>query len=253
MIKTSTRDTSPVAVPKSIAARSIDVTKEFGSGATRISVLRGADFQAEFGEMTFLVGPSGCGKTTLISVLAGLLTASSGKVEVLGKSLDQLRGGRLVDFRLQNIGFIFQQFNLLPTLSAAENAAIPLLLRGQGFSSAVRQSGAMLEQLGIKEQKNKFPSQMSGGQQQRVAIARALVHDPKLVICDEPTASLDAESGQKVMNLLRELAVADDRAVIVVTHDDRIFRYADRIAHMSDGKITDVDRTTATTTDGDPS
>jgi len=225
-----------------VAARCIGVTKEFGSGPTRIRVLRGVDFQATFGEMTFLVGPSGCGKTTLISVIAGLLTANAGQVEVLGTALSTLRGGRLVDFRGKNIGFIFQQFNLLPTLTAAENASVPLIGRGMRFGRAVRQAGEMLARLDMQDHRHKYPNQLSGGQQQRVAIARALVHSPKLVICDEPTASLDATTGQTVMSMLRELAVASDRAVIVVTHDDRIFPFADRIAHMSDGQIVDMQK-----------
>lgn len=216
------------------------ITKEFGSGQTRIQVLRGADFSVRLGEMMFLVGPSGCGKTTLISVLAGLLTPSGGTLTVFGQSLRKLRGGRLVDFRGKNIGFIFQQFNLLPTLTAAENAAVPLIGQRMRFSRAVRVAGEMLDKLGMQAHKHKYPTQLSGGQQQRVAIARALVHSPRLVICDEPTASLDAETGQTVMKLLRELAVTPERAVIVVTHDDRIYKYADRISSMSDGRIIEV-------------
>ncbi len=228
-------DTSAV-----LAARCVGVTREFGSGQAKIQVLRGADFSAKLGEMMFLVGPSGCGKTTLISVIAGLLTANSGEVEVLGMSLKKLRGGRLVDFRAKNVGFIFQQFNLLPTLTAAENAAVPLIGQGMSFGRAVHAASELLERLGMKDHIRKYPTQLSGGQQQRVAIARALVHRPRLVICDEPTASLDAETGQTVMKLLRELAVSPERGVIVVTHDDRIYKYADRISNMSDGRIIDV-------------
>ncbi|MCC6510052.1 MAG: ABC transporter ATP-binding protein [Pirellulaceae bacterium] len=223
-----------------LAARCEGITKEFGSGQTRVQVLRGVNFSVRLGEMMFLVGPSGCGKTTLISVLAGLLTPNSGSLEVLGKSLNKLRGGRLVDFRAANIGFIFQQFNLLPTLTAAENAAVPLLGQYVSFGRAVKQAGEMLDRLGLQAHKHKYPSQLSGGQQQRVAIARSLVHSPRLVICDEPTASLDAETGQTVMKLLRELAVTPQRAVIVVTHDDRIYKYADRISSMIYGRIIDV-------------
>jgi putative ABC transport system ATP-binding protein len=159
---------------------------------------------------------------------------------VLGQSLKKLRGGRLVDFRAKNIGFIFQQFNLLPTLTAAENAAVPLIGQHMSFGRAVRKASEMLERLGMQAQLRKYPSQLSGGQQQRVAIARALVHSPRLVICDEPTAALDAETGQTVMKLLRELAVTSERAVIVVTHDDRVYKFADRISSMSDGRIIEV-------------
>ena len=216
------------------------VVKEFGSGQTRIRVLRGVDMDANFGEITFLVGPSGCGKTTLISVLAGLLTPNAGEVDVLGHRLGKLRGGRLVKFRAHNLGFIFQQFNLIPTLTAVENAAVSLVARGVGLGKAVKLAGEMFDRLGLGDQRYKYPNQLSGGQQQRVAIARALVHEPRLVICDEPTASLDAATGRSVMMMLKDLALASTRAVIVVTHDDRIYSFADRINHMSDGLITDV-------------
>lgn len=231
---------SNVPTPNGLALHCEQITKEFGSGQTRIQVLRGADFSVRLGEMMFLVGPSGCGKTTLISVLAGLLTPNAGTLTVFGQSLNKMRGGRLVDFRARNIGFIFQQFNLLPTLTAAENAAVPLIGQRVSFGRAVRSAGEMLDKLGMQAHKHKYPTQLSGGQQQRVAIARALVHSPRLVICDEPTASLDAETGQTVMKLLRELAVTPERSVIVVTHDDRIYKYADRISSMSDGRIIDV-------------
>jgi len=230
----------PRAVTPPAAVICCNIVKEFGAGQTRVRVLRGVDFQARFGEISFLVGPSGCGKTTLISVLAGLLTPNSGRVEILGQSLTALRGGALVNFRAQNLGFIFQQFNLIPTLTAVENASVSLVAQGMGLSQAVRVAGAMFDRLGMKDQRYKYPNQLSGGQQQRVAIARALVHSPRLVICDEPTASLDAEAGHSVMQMLKELALAPDRAVIVVTHDDRIFSFADRISSMSDGLITRV-------------
>lgn len=231
---------TPTTTPDGLALHCEAITKEFGSGQTRIQVLRGVDFSVRLGEMMFLIGPSGCGKTTLISVLAGLLTPNSGTLTVFGQSLRKLRGGRLVDFRGKNIGFIFQQFNLLPTLTAAENAAVPLVGQGMSFGRAVRTAGQMLDRLGMQAHKRKYPTQLSGGQQQRVAIARALVHGPRLVICDEPTASLDAETGQTVMKLLRELAVTPERSVIVVTHDDRIYKYADRISSMSDGRIIEL-------------
>lgn len=237
------RNRQPEARPASqdgLALHCEGITKEFGSGQTRVQVLRGVDFSVRLGEMMFLIGPSGCGKTTLISVLAGLLTPNSGSLTVFGESLRKLRGGRLVDFRAANVGFIFQQFNLLPTLNAAENVAVPLIGQRMSFGRAVRAAGDMLDRLGMQAHKRKYPTQLSGGQQQRVAIARALVHSPRLVICDEPTASLDAETGQTVMKLLRELAVTPERSVVVVTHDDRIYKYADRISSMSDGRIVEV-------------
>lgn len=223
------------------AVRCRGIIKEFGSGQTRIRVLRGIDLDVRLGETTFLVGPSGCGKTTLISVIAGLLKPNEGSLEVMGRDLIAMRSGRLVDFRANNLGFIFQQFNLLPALNAAENAAVPLIVQGFGFRKAVRAAEALLDRLEMGKHKHKYPNQLSGGQQQRIAIARALVHEPRLVICDEPTASLDAETGHAVMELLRELASASDRAVIVVTHDNRIYPFADRIVSMTDGQIVSSD------------
>lgn len=224
-----------------IACRS--VVKDFGEGQAKIRVLHGIDVDFPMGATTFLVGPSGCGKTTLISVIAGLLTATSGEVIVLGETLTRMRGGRVVAFRARNLGFIFQQFNLIPALTAAENAAVSLVVRGRTLASAKRESIRLLDRLGMSPNRNKYPNQLSGGQQQRVAIARSLVHDPRIVICDEPTASLDAETGHEVMVLLEEIASADNRAVIVVTHDNRIFPFADHIATMSDGRIKSFEKT----------
>lgn len=221
-----------------LAVRCVGIEKSFGAGETRVRVLRGTDFVAESGKMNFLVGPSGCGKTTLISVIGAILTCEAGRLEVLGQDISELRNGRLADFRLKNLGFIFQQFNLLPALNAEENASLPLVARGESTSRAERTARELLERLGLGGQTRKMPSQLSGGQQQRVAIARALVHAPRLLICDEPTASLDAASGHTVMELLRDVALEHDRSVIVVTHDSRIFGFADRISHMADGQIT---------------
>src|SRR6516164_9601746 len=197
------------------------VTKEFGSGDNRALVLRGVDFDVRFGEMTMLVGPSGCGKTTLLSVIAGLLDATAGEIAVLGQDMDKLSGSDSVLFRRKNLGFVFQQYNLLPALTAAENAAVPLLAAGVPRKKAVDQASALLAELGLEQRLRALPSQLSGGQQQRVALARALVH----------------ETGQAVMDLLTKVAVRDDRAVIVVTHDSRVFDFADRIAYMDDGRI----------------
>jgi putative ABC transport system ATP-binding protein len=221
-----------------------DVTKEFGSGSTRTQALRGVDLEVRPGQMTLLVGPSGCGKTTLISIIAGLLNPTAGEVEVLGESLGQLSNGRLVRFRQKHIGFVFQQYNLLPALTAAENAAIPLVIAGRPRRQAVAAAEAVLESVGMGERLGSLPAQLSGGEQQRVAIARALVHEPRLLVCDEPTAALDARSGQTVMELLRRVAVQPGRAVIVVTHDNRVFGFGDRIAHMSDGRIEQVEERT---------
>jgi putative ABC transport system ATP-binding protein len=215
-----------------------DVTKEFGTGETRVQALRGVNLEIPYGEMSLLVGPSGCGKTTLLSVLAGILEPTSGKVRVLGFDLDQFADSGLVAFRGRNIGFIFQQFNLLPALTAAENAAVPLLIAGWPRAKAVAKAKELLDAVGIGFRADALPSQLSGGQQQRVAIARALVHEPRLVICDEPTSALDAETGRNIMELIRRVGVGEDRAVIVVTHDSRVFEFGDRIIHMNDGRIT---------------
>jgi putative ABC transport system ATP-binding protein len=217
------------------------VTKEFGDGTTRVQALRGVDLEVRDGEMTLLVGPSGCGKTTLISVIAGLLTVTRGQVSVLGEELTGLSGGRLVDFRAKNIGFVFQQYNLLPALTAAENAAVPLLIGGRSRHQAVARGAELLAAVGMADKAGAFPSQLSGGQQQRVAIARALIHEPRLLVCDEPTAALDAHSGQTVMEMLRRVAVQPGRAVIVVTHDNRVFGFGDRIIYMSDGLVEKVE------------
>jgi len=229
--------TRSVAEIPSNAVSCRQVMKEFGTGDNRALVLRGVDFNVRFGEMTMLVGPSGCGKTTLLSVIAGLLDATGGEIAVLGQNMDELSGSDSVLFRRKNLGFVFQQYNLLPALSAAENAAVPLLAAGVPRKKAVDQASALLAELGMEQRLRALPSQLSGGQQQRVALARALVHEPRLIVCDEPTSALDHETGQAVMDLLTKVAVRDDRAVIVVTHDSRVFDFADRIAYMDDGRI----------------
>lgn len=213
------------------------VSKEFPSGGETIRVLHDISTHLDFGKLTMLVGPSGCGKTTLLSILSGTLSATSGHITVMNERLDKFSNNDLVRFRRRNIGFIFQQYNLIQTLSAAENAAIALIADGVAWEDATAKAGRMLDHLGLSAHKNKMPRQLSGGQQQRVAIARALSHEPALVVCDEPTAALDAEAGQAVMALLDEASQDPKRAVLIVTHDDRIFSFADRIIRMEDGRI----------------
>jgi len=219
-----------------------EVQKHFGEGETRVQALRGVEFDARFGELSFLVGPSGCGKTTLISVIAGLLERTGGELSVLGVEVDRLTPAERILFRRKNLGFLFQQYNLLPAFTAAENVAVPLLIAGIPRKEALERAQSLLSRLGLSQRTDALPTQLSGGQQQRVALARALIHEPRLVICDEPTAALDHASGEAVMSLLAANAVHPDRAVIIVTHDTRVFHYARSIAHMDDGRIAKVTR-----------
>ncbi|WP_284126453.1 ABC transporter ATP-binding protein [Parerythrobacter aestuarii] len=214
------------------------VSRDFESGQQTIRVLHGIDTDIRSGEMTYIVGESGSGKTTLISIMCGILWPTEGDVRVFGTDIYALSDTELVNFRLDNIGFIFQQYNLIPSIDAAANAAVPLIARGMPVHEARERAKAMMDKLNIADQADKLPNQLSGGQQQRVAIARALVHEPRLVVCDEPTAALDANSGRRVMDLLRDVAVSPDRACIIVTHDNRIFDLADRIIVLEDGRIT---------------
>lgn len=217
-----------------------NVTKTFGTGETRVMALKGVDFDARAGELLMIVGPSGCGKTTLLSVIAGTLAFDDGEIDVFKTSLHDLKERDVTEFRKRNVGFIFQQFNLIPTLSIVENVSVPLLINGVSRSKAEAKSREMLERMGLKGRENDRPPQLSGGQQQRVAIARALVHDPRLVICDEPTSALDKDTGAKIMELLRDVARHPERCVIVVTHDNRVFKYADRMTEMEDGRVQRV-------------
>ena len=207
----------PPAPPPAVGVACRGIEKEFGSGETRTRVLHGIDVDIGCGALTLLVGPSGCGKTTLISIIAGLLDPTAGDVTLFGTPQSQLRGNRLVDFRARNVGFVFQQYNLLPSLTAAENVAVPLLVARQPRKRAIEQAAGVLDAVGLGSRLKAFPNQLSGGQQQRVAIARALVHEPRLLVCDEPTAALDSRSGQTVMELLKSVAVHPERTVIVVS------------------------------------
>ncbi len=217
------------------------VAKIYGSGNAEVHALRGVDLDVYAGKLTMLVGPSGCGKTTLLSVLAGILKPTSGTVNALGTDLTALTSWQRTAFRRDNVGFVFQQFNLLPALTAAENAAVPLVIKGQSKRQAVASAVSLLEKMGMGERINNLPGKLSGGQQQRVAIARALVHHPRLLVCDEPTSALDAKTGHTIMELLRSIAVEGDRAVIIVTHDSRIFEFADTMARMDDGRIVSLE------------
>lgn len=216
------------------------LTKNYVNEGNVTPALRGIDLEVRKGELLMLVGPSGCGKTTLISILACVLDHDQGICEVLGHDIKKMRDKERSEFRGRSVGFVFQSFNLLPTLNAEENIAVPLIIQGQKVSEAIKYSDELLLRVGMPEKAKSLPRELSGGQQQRVAVARALVHKPALVVCDEPTSALDAKTGHKVMELFRELVRESGRTLVVVTHDNRIFEFADRVAHMEDGRIIDV-------------
>jgi putative ABC transport system ATP-binding protein len=217
------------------------VTKAYVTGATKVLALQGIDLDVRVGELLMLVGPSGCGKTTLISVIAGILDHDEGDCLVFEQNVRDMGQTQKTRYRGTHVGFVFQAFNLIPTLSVMENVAVPLLILGRSRSEAHSKAKELLTQVGLEDKFNVLPSQLSGGQQQRVAIARALVHGPKLIVCDEPTSALDADTGRMVMEILRQTALSADRALIIVTHDNRIFNFADRIARMDDGRIVLVE------------
>jgi len=218
-----------------------EVTKGYVTGPTKVMALRGVDLDVQMGELLMLVGPSGCGKTTLISVVAGILDHDDGECLVFQQDLRAMGQTKKTRYRGQNVGFVFQAYNLLPTLTALENVSVPLLILGFHRTEAQSRAKDILRQVGLEDRLYSLPAQLSGGQQQRVAIARALVHSPRLVVCDEPTSALDAETGQRVIDVLRNTALSEERALIIVTHDNRIFNFADRIARMEDGRIISVE------------
>ena len=229
-----------MAETSSLAVRCKGVTRAFGTGAARVMALRGIDLDVHHGKLMMLVGPSGCGKTTLISILAAILDADGGECQVLDHELTRLSQAEKTAFRRNNIGFVFQAYNLLPTLTAAENVAVPLLVQNVPYADAVARGNETLAAVGLADRATYRPDQLSGGQQQRVAIARALVHKPRLVVCDEPTSALDHRTGQALMELMTRVALEEGRSLIIVTHDPRIFEFADRIAEMDDGRIVAV-------------
>lgn len=213
------------------------IQKFFGEGENRIEVLKSIDLQVKEGEFLMLVGPSGCGKTTLISIMAGILPFDRGKCIIDGNDLSNMREKDLLNFRAKNVGFVFQSFNLIPTISVAENVAIPLIISGMDNNEATKKAAQMLKSVGLDGKEDMRPGLLSGGQQQRVAIARALIHSPKLLICDEPTSALDFHTGENIVSLLRKINKELGSTFIVVTHDNRILKYADRIVYLDDGEI----------------
>lgn len=216
------------------------VHKQFRQGGDCVDALKDISLQAYLGELLMIIGPSGCGKTTLLSVIAGTLFSDRGEINLFGQPLHRLNENEITRFRRKHIGFIFQQYHLIPTLNCLENVMVPLLLNTISPGEAEDKAAEALEKVGLKGREKTDPRKLSGGQQQRVAIARALVHEPRLVICDEPTAALDADTGIRVMDLMKEIARMPDRCMIVVTHDNRIFKYADRMVEMDDGKVIGI-------------
>ena len=218
---------------RSILAKGVEMA--FQAGQQRFQILQGIDLEIRSGDIQLLMGPSGSGKTTLLSILAGLLTPTTGKVYLLGEEITKMSRTKLSRFRRQNIGFIFQDFNLFPALTAAENIEAVLNIKGIQGKAARYQAQALLEQVGLGLKANQKPGDLSGGQKQRVAIARALAGNPRLIMADEPTAALDSHSGHTVIELLRHLAKEGGCTVLMVTHDPRIIDVADRVAHLEDG------------------
>ena len=221
-----------------------DLTKWFGTGETKVTVVNGIALVAHFGEMLFLVGPSGSGKTTTLSMMSGILRPNRGTVLVKGADIWTQSEDQLADFRLNTIGFVFQDYHLFPRLTSAENVAIPLILKQRDWKESITEANRILEVVGLKDRGEILPVKLSGGEQQRVAIARAIISSPEILILDEPTASLDGDTGRMIIAFVKEHILNEKRCILIVTHDARINEYADRIIHMEDGRITGLDKGT---------
>ena len=220
-----------------VAIQAIGVEKWFGEGDARTTALRSVNLEAQFGEIVYIVGPSGSGKTTLLSVISGILRPNGGRVAVEGTDIWGLSSDDLADFRLKKIGFVFQDFHLFPRLTTAENVAIPLILRRRNWQESIREAEHYLDIVGLKNRAELPPVKLSGGEQQRVAIARAIAAQPEILVMDEPTASLDGDTGQTILRFVHDHVLSKDRCIIVVTHDERIFEFATRILKMEDGQV----------------
>jgi putative ABC transport system ATP-binding protein len=218
------------------------LSKWFGEGETRTQAVKDVSLQAEFHEMLYIVGPSGSGKTTLLSMISGILRPNAGTVRVEDTDVWSLSDNRLADFRLNTVGFVFQDFHLFPRLTTAENVAIPLILKRRSWKDAMREALHCLDVVGLSSRANLPPTKLSGGEQQRVAIARAIVSSPDILILDEPTASLDGDTGRKIVEFVRKEVLTDKRCILIVTHDARIYEFADRIVRMEDGRIIGLDQ-----------
>jgi putative ABC transport system ATP-binding protein len=228
-----------VAIDDAVSVRNI--SKTYAQGEAAMRALDGVDLDVGRGELVLLMGPSGSGKTTLLSIIGCILRPTGGTIHMLGREITSLPERELPRVRLDSIGFVFQGFNLFPTLTAEANVALALDLKGVSRREATRRAAALLEQVGLEHKRDAYPADLSGGQKQRVAIARAIAGDPPIVLADEPTAALDTGSGQTVMGLLQGLARERDRAVVIVSHDNRMLGYADRVVHLEDGRIVATD------------
>lgn len=221
-----------------LAVRAVELVKWFGEGDAKTYAMREASFEAYFGEMLYIVGPSGSGKTTLLSIISGILRPDSGSVVVEERAIWNLTNEQIADFRLNTIGFVFQDYHLFPRLTTVENVAIPLILKKRPWNDAMDVAMESLEIVGLKERARLPPVKLSGGEQQRVAIARAIAGRPDILILDEPTASLDGETGRRIVDFIKRNILNEKRCILIVTHDSRIYEYANRIMKMEDGKIT---------------
>jgi putative ABC transport system ATP-binding protein len=222
-----------------VAIRAEGLTKWFGQGEAKTCAVRDVSFEARFRELLYIVGPSGSGKTTLLSIVSGILRPDAGTVRVEDTDVWALKESALANFRLQKVGFVFQDFHLFPSLTTAENVAIPLVLKRREWGDAMKEAMKYLDIVGLAARAKLNPTRLSGGEQQRVAIARALASGPDLMILDEPTASLDGDTGKKIIEFVKHEVLSDRRCIVVVTHDDRIYEFADRILHMEDGRLLD--------------
>ena len=220
-----------------VAVSCQEIKKHYGSKLARVEALRGVTFESHVGELLMIVGPSGCGKTTLLSIISSILDQDDGDCFIFGKNINQLPDDDRVTYRGKKIGFIFQNFNLIPMLSAVENAALPLVINGEDKELALKYAAKLLAEVGLEKRVDAMPHQMSGGEQQRVAICRGCIHNPKIIVCDEPTSALDHKTGTQVMQMFKKMALKQDSSLIIVTHDARIFSFADRILEMEDGRI----------------
>ncbi len=222
------------------AVQAIELVKWFGTEEIKTYAVRGISFEANYGEMLYIVGPSGSGKTTLLSMISGILRPNSGRVLVKGKEIWTLPPNDIADFRLNNIGFVFQDYHLFPKLTTLENVAIPLILKKQDWDESLRIAGEYLEIVGLQDRATLTPTKLSGGEQQRVALARAIASRPDILIFDEPTASLDGATGRMIISFVKEQLLNEHRCILIVTHDARIYEYGDRIIQMEDGRIVKI-------------